>query len=419
MTVASPGRLLALTVVPVLLAAACADGGEEDLPSDTRAPIVDPTVPSTAVPPPSSSPRPVSVDSVAGVTVGLEEVVSLDQPVAMAVRPGGDDHVYVGERGGVVLRLGLDDGTTSEVLDISDETTTDGERGLLGLAVSLDGSRLYVSSTDLDGNTRIDEYGLAADGSVDEGSQRPVFTLDQPFSNHNGGQVVFGPDGMLYVGLGDGGSAGDPLEAGQDHGQLLGSILRIDPTGGGDSAYATPADNPFVDEEGGRPEVWLKGVRNPWRFTFDRVTGDLWVGDVGQGSVEEVDWLPAQDGEAAGRGANLGWNQMEGDQPFEDGVEPDDHTPPVFTYTHDGGGCAVTGGYRYRGTAIPELAGAYLWADYCTGEVGALAVDDEGHQVVDDAIVATATDPISFGEGPHGELYLLTEPGPLYRLTPG
>ncbi len=419
MTTRSSLRLLALGLASALLAAACADGGDEDLPSDTRAPIVEPTAPSTVVPPTTAAELP-SVDRVAGVEVTLEEVATLDQPIAFAVRPGVDDRVYVAERAGVVLDLDLGDGSTTEVLDISDETTIDGERGLLGLAVGVDGRHLYVSSTDLDGNTRIDEYALADDGALVEGSRRPVFTLDQPFPNHNGGQVVFGPDGMLYIGLGDGGSAGDPLRAGQDREQLLASILRIDPTGGGSSAYAIPADNPFVDQEDSRPEVWLKGVRNPWRFTFDRATGDLWIGDVGQETVEEVDWLSADgDGQGAGRGANLGWNEMEGDQPFEDGVEPGDHTPPVFTYTHDEGGCSITGGYRYRGTAMPELAGAYLYADYCTGEVGAIAVDDEAHEVVDDAIVANAAGPISFAEGPDAELYLLTEPGPLYRLTTG
>ncbi|HEY8057486.1 MAG TPA: PQQ-dependent sugar dehydrogenase, partial [Acidimicrobiales bacterium] len=259
---------------------------------------------------------------------------------------------------------------------------------------------------------------LDGDGGIDERSRRAVFALDQPFPNHNGGHLAFGPDGLLYIGLGDGGAAGDPLEAGQDRGQLLGSILRIDPNGVDGSAYAIPNDNPFVDEEGARPEVWLKGVRNPWRFSFDRATGDLWVGDVGQNEIEEIDLLPADaDGLNAGRGLNLGWNAMEGDQPYEDGVEPDDHTPPVFTYTHAEGGCSVTGGYLYRGAAIPALVGAYLYADYCAGDLRALAVPDG--EVIDDATIAEPVDsPVSFAEDPTGELYLLSLTGPLLKIVP-
>jgi glucose/arabinose dehydrogenase len=281
---------------------------------------------------------------------------------------------------------------------------------------------------------------------------RVVFALDQPFPNHNGGDVVFGPDGFLYLGFGDGGSAGDPLLAGQDRGQLLGSILRIDPRGTDGSAYTIPADNPYADEQGARPEVWLKGVRNPWRFAFDRANGDLWVGDVGQNEVEEIDWLPAdEDGTGAGRGANLGWNEMEGSVPFEDGVEPEDHTPPVLSYTHGAtGGCSVTGGFVYRGAAIPGLTGAYLFADYCAsdlrairfvyrgeaipelfgaflftdychGELRALAIDREDGDVLDNAEILpdTLESPISFGQDADGELYVMTQPGQLLRIVRG
>ncbi len=315
-----------------------------------------------------------------------------------------------------VRRLELTTGESTAVLDIAGQTTTDAERGLLGLAVSPSGEHLYVSSTDPDGNSRVDEYGIAADGEVDEASRRAVFALDQPFPNHNGGHLTFGPDGLLYFGLGDGGAAGDPLEAGQDRGQLLGSILRIDPRGAGGSAYGVPSDNPFVDVEGARPEVWIKGVRNPWRFSFDPVTGDLWIGDVGQSALEEVDWLPADDGgTGAGRGVNLGWNLMEGDQPYEGGVEPDDHTPPIFTYGHDGGACSITGGHVYRGEDVPELHGAYLFADYCDGDIRAIAVDDG--EVLDDAVIGNTDGPISFALSPTGDLYLLTEPGSLLHLT--
>ncbi len=409
-TVPGVGLALALLVT----ATACGGDDGEARPSDTTAPVVEPT-------PLTPTTVPVTdVTTLAGVEVGLEPVATLDQPTAMAVRPGVPDRAYVAQRAGEVVDLDLTTGDATTVLDLSDETTTDGERGVLGLAASPSGEHLYVSSTDLNGDSRVAEYTLGPDGAVDPASRRVVFNLDQPFANHNGGNIVFGPDGYLYLGLGDGGSQGDPLGAGQDPDQLQGSLIRIDPRGEGGSAYAIPADNPFVGEEGARPEVWLKGVRNPWRFSFDPATGDLWIGDVGGDRQEEVDWLPAgPDGTGAGRGANLGWSEMEGDAPLEDGVEPDDHTPPVLTYPHDDGGCSVTGGVVYRGEAIPDLAGAYLYGDNCLPDVRALALDRGTGEVLDDAVVATgAGAPVSFGVDATGEVYLLDLTGPVSRLTP-
>jgi glucose/arabinose dehydrogenase len=412
-------RLLSTLAAVALLAglsASCGDDGDV-LPSDTRAPVVsDPTVPTTT---PPTVPALTDVTSLDGVEIATEEVARLSEPIVMANRPEDPDRVYVGERAGVVRLLDLADGESEVILDITDETTTDAERGLLGLAVAPDGDHLYLSSTNLDGDTRIDEYPVEDDGTLGD-DRRPVFALDQPFANHNGGNVLFGPDGFLYVGLGDGGDAGDPLLNGQDEGRLLGSFLRIDPTGTDGSAYTVPADNPYVDDDGGRPEVWLKGVRNPWRFSFDRATGDLWIGDVGQGELEEITWLPAEDGVDAGRGANLGWNEMEGDQPYEDGVEPADHTPPIVTDTHAEGNCSVTGGFVYRGEAVAELFGAYLYADYCLGELHAVAVDRATGELLDDEVVLPdpLTAPISFGEDATGELYVLTQDGQILRLIP-
>ncbi len=407
---------LGTAVTLVLLAGGCGDDADEELPSDTRAPIVEEVEPTDG--PTTTLVGLGNVDTVTGVRVGFETIGEFEEPIDLVFRPGVTDRAYLAERAGVVRDLDLATGESTAVLDITDETTTDSERGLLGLVVAPDGGHLYVSSTNLDGDSRVVEYAIADDGALDETSARTVLALDQPFPNHNGGHLVFGPDGLLYIGLGDGGAAGDPLEAGQDRGQLLGSILRIDPAGIDGSAYAIPADNPFVGEEGARPEVWLKGVRNPWRFSFDRATGDLWVGDVGQDEIEEIDHLPADaDGLNAGRGLNLGWNAMEGDQPYDDGVEPDDHTPPVFTYTHAEGGCSVTGGFVYRGSTIPELFGAYLYADYCAGDLRALAVTDG--EVVDDATIADPVDgPVSFAQGPGNELYLLAQSGPLLEIVP-
>ena len=407
---------LGTAVTLVLLAGGCGDDADEELPSDTRAPIVEEVEPTDG--PTTTLVRLGNVDTVTGVRVGFETIGEFEEPIDLVFRPGVTDRAYLAERAGVVRDLDLATGESTAVLDITDETTTDSERGLLGLVVAPDGGHLYVSSTNLDGDSRVVEYAIADDGALDETSARTVLALDQPFPNHNGGHLVFGPEGLLYIGLGDGGAAGDPLEAGQDRGQLLGSILRIDPAGIDGSAYAIPADNPFVGEEGARPEVWLKGVRNPWRFSFDRATGDLWVGDVGQDEIEEIDHLPADaDGLNAGRGLNLGWNAMQGDQPYDDGVEPEDHTPPVFTYTHAEGGCSVTGGFVYRGSTIPELFGAYLYADYCAGDLRALAVTDGA--VVDDATIADPVDgPVSFAQGPGNELYLLAQSGPLLEIVP-
>jgi glucose/arabinose dehydrogenase len=408
-------------VALVLVLAGCADDGGG--PGDTRAPIVDPTTPSTTEPTPPTTTALPDTESIAGVDIQLRQVATLELPTDLAVRPGVDDRLFVTERVGRVRQLALAGDGSAELdpealVDITGETTTDSERGLLGLAFSPDGERLYISYTDLDGNNRVDEYQVGPEGVV-PGSRRAVLSVDHPFPNHDGGHIAFGPDGLLYLGLGDGGGAGDPLEAGQDVGQLLASIIRIDPAGVDGEGYAVPRDNPFVGTEGARPELWLKGVRNPWRFSFDRQTGDLWIGDVGQNEVEEVDWLPAgEDGTGAGRGANLGWNLMEGDQEFA-GSAPSDHTPPIHTYRHEDGNCSVTGGYVYRGTALPDLVGAYLYGDYCVSEVRALLARDG--EVVEDRALDPGYGPntlVSFGEGPDGELYVLSFGGQLSRIEP-
>ena len=233
--------------------------------------------------------------------------------------------------------------------------------------------------------------------------------IGQPYSNHNGGQVTFGPDGYLYVGLGDGGSGGDPRGHGQNLRTLLGTILRIDVSALDETgSYAVPPDNPFVGVQGARPEIWAYGLRNPWRFSFDRETGDLWTGDVGQNKLEEIDIIKP--------GANYGWNIMEGTSCFRGpGCGSDDLEPPVAEYGRDGG-CSVTGGYVYRGPRLPSLVGAYLYGDFCTGNIWALRHD--GSQVVDQALIADTDLQISsFAEGPDGEVYILSFTGEIARLA--
>ena len=233
--------------------------------------------------------------------------------------------------------------------------------------------------------------------------------IGQPFSNHNGGHITFGPDGYLYVGLGDGGSGGDPRGHGQNLRTLLGTILRIDvSTLDVTGSYAVPPDNPFVGVEGARPEIWAYGLRNPWRFSFDRETGELWAGDVGQNKLEEIDIITP--------GGNYGWNIMEGSSCFRDNrCDRDEFVPPVAEYGRDGG-CSVTGGYVYRGSRLPALVGAYLYGDFCTGKIWALRYD--GSRVTENAQIADTDLQISsFAEGPDGEVYILSFTGQIARLT--
>lgn len=350
----------------------------------------------------------------------LFPLATMDQPIAMASRSGGDD-LWIAERPGRVRqiqrRVSLDgDEQTlrlmnTVVLDITDRVSTDGEGGLLGLDFSLNGRLLYVSYTNRSGNSVVAEYEMGAITAF-PGTERVLLEVEQPFSNHNGGQITLGPDGFLYVALGDGGSGGDPLNSGQDTSTLLGSILRIDPAEpSAESAYSIPAGNPFRNGEGGRPEIWLWGVRNPWRFSFDAETDDLWIADVGQNELEEVSVL-SRGPQAAGRGANLGWRVMEGDRLFDGAEPPPDHAPPIFTYDHSNGRCSITGGYVYRGKLNRALQGVYLFADYCTGEVFGLDILADGRLVVANLVLNRAPgNVISFGQGPEGELYLLEAGG--------
>lgn len=344
---------------------------------------------------------------VRGDLVRLTEIATAQAPTAGVAGPG--DTVWIAERPGRVRVLDAQGTLGEPVLDITAETTTDGERGLLGITFDDAFAHFYLSYTDRDGNTAVDELEVAG-GQLRPRTRQTILTQEQPFANHNGGDLAFGPDGMLYLGLGDGGSGGDPLGSGQDLGSLLGKLLRIDPSGG--DPYAVPPDNPFVGEPGARPEIWAYGLRNPWRFSFDAATGRLWIGDVGQSSWEEIDRAP----EGTGRGANYGWSRMEGSQPFS-GAEPDGHVRPVHEYPTGSGRCSVTGGYVYRGSAIPALVGDYVFSDYCEGAIRALELRDgevagETHLGVDGGSV------VAFVQGPDRELYVLDLDGTIFRLDP-
>jgi glucose/arabinose dehydrogenase len=332
--------------------------------------------------------------------VVLAKVVEVEQPVAMAVRPG-EPGFYVAEKTGRVLRVV--DGRVQErpVLDLSDRVSTGSEQGLLGLAWSPDGGFLYVNYTDRSGDTRVVEYEGGAGGG------REVLFVDQPYANHNGGHLAFTADGRLWIGLGDGGSGGDPQKNAQNLGRLLGKMLRIDPRPRGEQPYGVPPDNPFVGRAGARPEVWALGLRNPWRYSFDRRTGDLWIADVGQNGYEEVNRVAT----GSKGGENYGWPLREGTHAFRDGAAPPGSVEPVYEYALRDGNCAVVGGYVYRGPRLAALLdGHYLFADSCKGEV--MAFSDGRAR----SLGLRAAPVGSFGEDAEGEVYVLSLSGGVYRL---
>ncbi|MGC9405576.1 PQQ-dependent sugar dehydrogenase [Streptomyces sp. BPPL-273] len=342
-----------------------------------------------------------------GAQVALTEVAQAQNPTAGAAGPG--DTVWIAERAGTVRVLN-GTGLGEPVLDISDETTTDGERGLLGVAFDADFTHFYISFTDLQGTSTIDEFAVQ-DGTVQEDTRRTVLTQEQPESNHNGGDIKFGPDGYLYIALGDGGGGGDPEGNGQKLDTLLGKMLRIDPRGG--EPYAVPQDNPFVGDPNAKGEIWSYGLRNPWRFSFDSGTGDLLIGDVGQSEWEEIDWAPAD----SKGGENYGWSQMEGTHPFRGGTEPANHVPPVHEYDRTGLGCSVTGGYVYRGQAVSDLVGQYVYSDYCDGTLRSLEIEN-GRVTAEHDLGVSGGEVVSFAQDGDGELYALAIGGTVWRVDP-
>jgi glucose/arabinose dehydrogenase len=342
---------------------------------------------------------------------------AFSQPLFVTAPPGDLDRLFVVEKTGRVRVVRNDALLARAFLDLRGAVSATGERGLLGLAFHPDYAstgRFYVHFTDLTGDTRLVRYVVSADpDSADPAAADTLLRVDQPFSNHNGGWIGFGPDGFLYMALGDGGSGGDPQGNGQSLATLLGKILRLDvdvPTG-----YAVPPDNPFVGVTGARGEIWAYGLRNPWRASFDRLTGDLYIGDVGQSGWEEIS---VQDGQSTG-GENYGWRIMEGSHCYpSDPCDMSGLVLPVYEYPTSEG-CAVTGGYVYRGTAITSLAGHYFFADYCEGFVRSFRY--ENGQIVDlrdwTAALAAPTLIASFGEDARGELYVTSLSGSVYRFV--
>jgi glucose/arabinose dehydrogenase len=339
----------------------------------------------------------------------LEKIGDFDQPVFVAQPPGSED-LYVVEQGGTVKRVGSD-GSTSTALDISGEVTAGGEQGLLSIAFdpAPSSNLVYAYFTDSGQDQRVVEYQVADDGSFVPGSRRDVLRMDDFASNHNGGLVMFGPDDLLYIGTGDGGIADDPERNGQNLDSLLAKILRIDPHEAGGEPY-TPRGAPSLAGQGA-PEVYSYGLRNPWRFSFDRANDALVIGDVGQNSLEEIDYVAA----GRGAGANFGWSAFEGDERFNEDQEAPGHVPPVLTYGREDG-CSVTGGYVVRDPELPALEGRYLYGDFCEGEVRSF-VPGPGRASGDRATGLEVPSLSSFAEDNGGRIYATSLEGPVFRIV--
>jgi glucose/arabinose dehydrogenase len=354
-----------------------------------------------------------------GTGAELQPIASgLASPLYLTAPPADVSRLFIVEQTGAIRIVKGGALLPTAFLDISAQVSAGGERGLLGLAFYPDYAttgRFVVHYTDTAGDTRLSTFRVSSDPDVaDATSEQVILTADQPFSNHNGGQVTFGPDGFLYLGLGDGGSSGDPQGRGQDLSDLLGSILRIDVQSG--TSYTVPVDNPFVGQANARPEVWSYGLRNPWRFSFDRATGDLYIADVGERTLEEIDVAPAVEG--AGKGINYGWNRMEGSRCFATGqCDQNGLVLPTLEYGHTQG-CSVTGGYVYRGAAIPSLQGLYFYGDYCQGWVRSLRyTEGAATEVTEWPTLRPGGSVTSFGEDAAGELYVVTEGGSVFKMV--
>lgn len=328
--------------------------------------------------------------------------------------PAGDARLFIVEKTGAI-RIVKDGALLPEpFLDLSDAVSGGSEQGLLSMAFHPDYASncfFYVDYTDTDGNTQVVRYSVQAGNpdAADPASAKTILTVEQPFANHNGGLLLFGPDGMLYIGLGDGGSGGDPFRNGQDLGTLLGKILRIDVDAG--DPYGIPPDNPFVGRAGARGEIWAYGLRNPWRFAFDAEAGLLYIADVGQGAWEEVNVVPMDAG-----GLNFGWNIMEGTHCFDaSSCDQTGLTLPVHEYSHDDG-CSITGGYVYRGSLAPSVRGQYFYSDFCAGFLRSFTFDGTTASNPTSWAVGNIGNVQSFGEDAAGEMYILSTNGTAYRV---
>ena len=402
-------RLILLLVLPII---ACS-GTRTTVPPTPTSDIVPPTsIPTTTIPDtptPTNIPAtetPSSASTFPDPNAYQWQMIASGLARPVDLQTDGSGRLFIIEKVGRIRILQDGQLLDQPFLDISDRVDSSGnEQGLLGLAFHAQyaqNGRFFVNYTDNNGDDVIWRFQVTGDPNVaDPNSEVKLLGIDDPFPNHNGGVLAFGPDGYLYAGFGDGGSQGDPFGNAQNTGSLLGKILRLDVNSG--DPYAIPADNPFGNE------VWAYGLRNPWRLSFDRLTGDLFIGDVGQNTWEEIDYLPA----GSSGGTNFGWNLREGMHDYNGSASPE-FTEPIAEYSHQEGGCSVTGGYVYRGS-MPEWNGIYLYGDYCTGLIWGLIQSDGGwqKQLLFDVDFTITT----FGQDASGELYMLSDSGGVYRLT--
>jgi len=407
-------------LLATLLLAACAATQPSVVtsPSTTALAVESTSVPPAGRPAPTVAPAKATVGS-GSTAIKLEELTGdLKSPVFVTHAGDKSNRMFVVEKKGTIAILRDGKRAATPFLDISNLVNSSGsEQGLLGLAFHPDyanNGRFFVYYTASNGDNTLARYNVSGTPDLaDPASATVLFAQPDFAANHNGGMLAFGPDGYLYVGLGDGGGGGDPQANGQKRSILLGKLLRLDVSG--DQPYAIPPDNPWpTGADNARPEIWAYGLRNPWRFSFDRATGDLYIGDVGQNAYEEVDFQPA----GASGGLNYGWSIREGLHCFRaDTCESSDLVDPIAEYPHDQG-CSITGGYVYRGTAFPSLAGLYIFGDYCSGTIWSLHRDAAGaweqRKLLDSGLSIS-----SFGEDEAGELYVLDLSGTLYQVTAG
>ncbi len=354
--------------------------------------------------------------AVSSSTIKLTPIASgLSSPVLITSARDGTGRLFIVEQTGTIRVYTGGNVLSTPLLNISSSVSKGSEQGLLGLAFHpnfKNNHKFYVDYTNTSGNTVIREYrtSTSSPNRVAAGSGRTLLRINQPYSNHNGGNLAFGPNGLLYIGMGDGGDGGDPGNRAQRKNTLLGKMLRINVnTRSGSKAYGIPKSNPYVGKAG-LNEIYQRGLRNPWRFSFDRSTGRLWIGDVGQERYEEID-------RGGGAGTNWGWRQMEGYHCYNpsSGCNTSGKAKPVLNYTHANGRCAVTGGYVYRGSAIPALKGWYVFADYCSGEIWTIR-SNAGAHATKTLLRNTSAQISSFGENSGGELFVVTLGGTIYRI---
>jgi glucose/arabinose dehydrogenase len=358
-----------------------------------------------------------AVDSAQGA-VRLQKVGSFDSPVYVTSPPQDNRRLFVVEQGGKVIVVKNGKPLSTPFLDVGDKITTGSEQGLLSIAFAPDyasSGRFYIFYTETDGDEAVVEYKRRSEDVADPGSARQLLKVADPEPNHNGGLLLFGPDHHLYIGIGDGGGAGDqhgPRGNGQNLGALLGKILRIDPQASGSRPYTIPSDNPFVDRSGAKGEIYSYGLRNPWRFSFDRSTGDLAVGDVGQDKVEEIDFVR----KGKGRGANFGWRPFEGNDRFAPGEPAPGAIKPVITERHSDGNCSITGGVIIRDPKLPAWRGRYVFGDFCRGVIQTAVLSGGRAKNLTDRKLEVAQ-LSSFGEDALGRVYATSLDGPVYRFV--